>query len=205
MARYIVFEGNDGSGKTQLSKSYAKYINAIWTYEPYGGEDLEACRIMRRSCLHDDIEPIAREFMLLAGRSISLSKIVKPALANGKNVVSDRSFISGMVYAAKEFMPFKEWYNLAFGLNIISVLPEIVIHLVSERNTNNRPDKLAGDRYDGMSAKEYDEINNLFIKAFDFMCGQNTFESIKIIPFQVDFSLSEEQNLQRLVWVLEND
>jgi hypothetical protein len=33
---YWVFEGNEGTGKSTLSKKFAERCNAVWTYEPNG-------------------------------------------------------------------------------------------------------------------------------------------------------------------------
>ena len=101
-ARYIVFEGTDGCGKTTLAKRIHDLLpgEKIFTKEP-GSPHLEVCVKIRELILHgsdQDIDPITYAYLFAADTHEHMEKIVIPALKEGKWVVSDRSVISDFAY-----------------------------------------------------------------------------------------------------------
>lgn len=98
--RYIVFEGTDGAGKTTHSKSLverliAKGYKAVWTREP--GSPLIDLNVRDFVLSDKKIDPRALELLLEADRAEHTAKILQ-LLNEGYWVISDRSFISGLVY-----------------------------------------------------------------------------------------------------------
>ncbi|MEF9920208.1 MAG: dTMP kinase [Erysipelotrichaceae bacterium] len=100
---FITFEGNDGSGKTTISKGvYEKMKKAgypvIYTREPGG---IRIAEQIREVILNpENIEMDARTEALLyaASRRQHLVEKVLPALADGKIVLCDRFVDSSLAY-----------------------------------------------------------------------------------------------------------
>ena len=92
--KFITFEGIDGSGKsTQLrmltSKLRLRGFNVLMTMEP-GGTPLG--RRLREAFLETEetVSPLAELLLFAADRAQHVDFLVKPAIAEGKIVVSDR-------------------------------------------------------------------------------------------------------------------
>ena len=103
-ARYIAFEGIEGAGKSTVSARVADHIRArgdevLAVREP-GGTDVGE-RI--REILLGDGEPptpMAEAVLFAASRAQLIESKVRPALAKGTWVVSDRTAYSSLAYQA---------------------------------------------------------------------------------------------------------
>ncbi|MEL7156213.1 MAG: dTMP kinase [Actinomycetota bacterium] len=95
---YIAFEGGEGSGKSTQARLLAERIEAILTREP-GATDLGA---RLRSLLLDPdgtpVDPRTETLLMAADRAQHMAEVVRPALAAGRHVVSDRSVFSSLAY-----------------------------------------------------------------------------------------------------------
>ena len=92
--KFITFEGIDGSGKsTQLrmlaSDLRVKGLNVLTTMEP-GGTPLG--RRLRESFLEteENVSPLAELLLFAADRAQHIDLLIKPAIEEGKIVISDR-------------------------------------------------------------------------------------------------------------------
>ena len=98
-ARFITFEGIDGSGKsTQVRRLADALPNAILTREPGGSTGAEE---IRRLLVEGEPERWSAETELLlftAARRDHLEKTIRPALERGTTVISDRFADSTRVY-----------------------------------------------------------------------------------------------------------
>lgn len=99
--KYIVIEGGEGAGKDthieRLKNTFGEE-KFVYTREP-GGTRLG--KVLRDILLHEAEGPIslpAEVFLFLADRAEHAERVVKPALAAGKHVVSNRSWISFLAY-----------------------------------------------------------------------------------------------------------
>jgi dTMP kinase len=93
----VTLEGLDGSGKTTAWESLRDEVEAVFTREPtdswYGDAVL-------RSIRDDDADPLAELFLFTADHADHLARVVRPALADGEVVVSDRFSDSRYAYQA---------------------------------------------------------------------------------------------------------
>lgn len=93
---YIAFEGGEGSGKSTAWKALKEiFPEAVFVREPGGtplGEEI------RNTILAKEHTPISNAYLFAAARAELISTIVKPALEQGKLVISDRSYVSSVVY-----------------------------------------------------------------------------------------------------------
>lgn len=98
---FIAFEGGDGSGKTTQVGLLAGRLRAsgyevVMTREP-GGSGLG--RQLRDILLHgDDVPPRAEALLFAADRADHAARVIRPALATGAVVITDRYIDSSVAY-----------------------------------------------------------------------------------------------------------
>ena len=96
--RYIALEGAEGTGKSTHAARLAAHLGAVLTRET-GGTDI-GVRI--RAILHDTslthLSHHAEALLTAADRAQHIDEIVRPALTQGRHVVSDRSVYSTLAY-----------------------------------------------------------------------------------------------------------
>ena len=97
--RLIVFEGGEASGKSTQAALLAERLGAVLTREP-GGTGLGR-RI--RSIVLDPrvgvaVDPRAEALLMAADRAQHVAEVIRPALARGVDVVSDRFTGSTLAY-----------------------------------------------------------------------------------------------------------
>jgi dTMP kinase len=101
-ARFVVLEGGDATGKsTQLERLATRLratgVEVVTTFEP-GATPLGAK--LRALLLHDDgpVDPVAEALLMAADRAEHVAEVLRPALARGAWVVSDRFVPSSLAY-----------------------------------------------------------------------------------------------------------
>ncbi len=94
----VTLEGLDGSGKTTVWEAlHDVYPEATFTREPTESWYGDA---VYRSIADDDADPLAELFLYTADHADHLSRTVRPALAEGDLVISDRYSDSRFAYQA---------------------------------------------------------------------------------------------------------
>ena len=98
---FVTFEGVDGSGKSTQARLLAERLRSegrevVLTREPGG---TAAGERIRKILLHGEaLAPWAEASLFAAARAQLLEEVVKPALARGADVVSDRYLDSSLAY-----------------------------------------------------------------------------------------------------------
>lgn len=96
MARFITFEGVDGSGTTTVSERVAEELGARISCEP---TNMWIGEVTRESFEErTDSEQLTRFYLFMADRIEHCEKIVKPALGKGETIISDRGPDSTRAY-----------------------------------------------------------------------------------------------------------
>ena len=103
--RFITFEGGEGAGKsTQIRLLAERLKNAgttcVITREPGGTATAEAIRKMLLSGLAQQLGVDGEAVLFAAARADHVERVIRPALAAGQWVLSDRFFDSTHVYQA---------------------------------------------------------------------------------------------------------
>ena len=98
---FIVFEGIDGAGKTTQARELAHRLEAmglptLLTREPGGTPLGETVRDWVKS--GQGITPLAELFLISAARTQLVENVIRPSLAAGVTVISDRFFASTIAY-----------------------------------------------------------------------------------------------------------
>jgi len=198
---YWSFEGNEGTGKTTLSKKFAEACNALWTYEPNG--ETEELKYLRSLALTENkkISNYARENILLANRIIHQDNHIKPLVSSNTTVVSDRSFLSGMVYAKLKSFGFEKFMEISLDSNI-KLYPDVIIYCT---NKERKIVKNKGDIYDYADFSTLEKIDFFYEEALSYIEKNIHTKHIRIIRFENDFKKSVEENLKILIKLLKKE
>jgi len=100
---FIAFEGGEGTGKSTQSKMLKKWLEdrgevVVLSREP-GGTDLgQGLRKILLGHETGEISPRAEALLYAADRAHHVFSVIRPALANGEVVISDRYFDSSIAY-----------------------------------------------------------------------------------------------------------
>lgn len=121
--RFITLEGGEGAGKsTQVKRLAAKLaergIEVVQTREPGGTPGAEAIRNLLVTGDPDRWDAMTETLLHYAARRAHVEKTVKPALARGAWVISDRFADSTMAY---------QGYGGAVGQQTIMALHKLVL------------------------------------------------------------------------------
>ncbi len=98
MSRFIVFEGGEGSGKSTQASLLAARLGAVLTHEPGGTEVGRSLRALVLDPQRAAMAPRAEALVMLADRAQHVAEVIRPALARGGDVVSDRFTGSTLAY-----------------------------------------------------------------------------------------------------------
>jgi dTMP kinase len=98
VARLIVIEGGEASGKSTQSARLAARIGAVHTREPGGTAVGGALRSLLLDVSTTDLDGRAEALLMAADRAQHVAEVVRPALAAGRHVVSDRYIGSSLAY-----------------------------------------------------------------------------------------------------------
>lgn len=149
MSKYIALEGGDGSGKTTVADALARRLRergeeVLVVREPGGTPLGEAVRelLLDREALDD----WAEAFLFAAQRSELARRVVAPALAEGKWVISDRSYYSSIAYQGRARGLGEEAVREINEIGLGKVLPDHVFVLDVSPETalprQHRPDRI---------------------------------------------------------------
>lgn len=157
MPVYIAFEGAEACGKSSHARRLAEHLDAVVTRETGGtpiGQRL-------REILHDtsvtELDDHAETLIAAADRAQHLAQVVRPALAEGRHVVSDRSVYSTIAYQGygrglpvDEVRSINDW---AIGdtwpdlVILLTVPPDVTQRRMAKRDLDRF--ELAGDDFHG--------------------------------------------------------
>lgn len=95
---YIAFEGAEGCGKSTQAARLAESTGALLTRETGGTPIGGRIREILHDTTVDNLAARAEALLTAADRAQHIEQVVRPALAAGRNVVSDRSVYSSLAY-----------------------------------------------------------------------------------------------------------
>lgn len=101
--KFVVFEGSDGSGKTTILNNVKKYLDEsnieyILTREPGGTKIGEKIRDILLNNKNKEMDYRTEALLFAAARAQSVEEVLRPALNQGKLVISDRYVLSSIAY-----------------------------------------------------------------------------------------------------------
>jgi dTMP kinase len=101
--KFITFEGGEGAGKSTQAKRLRERLvregfDVLLTREPGGSPRAEAIREVLLSGAAKQYGPMGEALLFYAARDSHLELTIRPALARGRIVISDRFFDSTRAY-----------------------------------------------------------------------------------------------------------
>jgi len=190
---YIVFEGIVGSGKSTQSKKLVEYLRAkypdrevIHTREPGGTPIAEDIRTLAQVKEWDEpMHPVCNAYLYAASRAQSLHALVAPALAAGKIVVADRSFITSLAYQGEaQGLGFEK--VLAINSEAVKdTVPDKVIYMdIPVDISLSRTFDAVGDKWEKMGKEFFEKIVIGYHKASQLEMFAGKWQSVDAIGSQ---------------------
>ena len=99
-ARFIALEGGEAAGKSTQAERLAARIGALRTREPGGTPLGAAIRQLFLDPATGELDPRTEALLMGADRAQHVATVVRPALAAGRHVVTDRYLYSSIAYQA---------------------------------------------------------------------------------------------------------
>lgn len=171
--RFITFEGIDGSGKSTQLRLLAAHLRArgrdvITTREP-GGTELG--RQLREAFLetHEKVAPMAELLAFAADRAQHVEYLIKPALAVGKVVISDRYADATFAYqgAGRGFPADKVNQVIALatgGLKPdLTLFFDIPVEMAITRMSDRAESEAKANRMDAETAEFYHRVRDAYL------------------------------------------
>ena len=154
--KLITLEGIDGSGKSTVARKLQenpeiRAFEPVFTREPTRGT-LTGNAVEK--AIQSDTDQLAELFLFTADHAEHLAKLVKPALENGKSVISDRYSDSRYAYQSitlKKYLgnPLEWIKNLHQGWTIapdltflFDIRPEVSIERCGKRGDQSKFEKI---------------------------------------------------------------
>jgi dTMP kinase len=103
MSLFITFEGGEGGGKSAQARALYRRLSklnipVLLTHEPGGTSFGKRIGRWLKWAQNTDISPLTELMLFNASRAQLVAEVIKPALASGKVVISDRFDDSTTVY-----------------------------------------------------------------------------------------------------------
>ncbi|MEJ7582784.1 MAG: dTMP kinase [Acidimicrobiales bacterium] len=144
--RFLAFEGGEGRGKSTQAARLADTLGALLTREPGGTLVGERIRELVLDPPGNHLSVRAEALLMAAARAQHVARVIEPALARGRDVVTDRFLASSVAYQGHgrgldpdEVMRLSLWATEGLQPDLV-VLLDLPERIASERSG------AAGDR-----------------------------------------------------------
>ncbi|MDQ3772639.1 MAG: dTMP kinase [Actinomycetota bacterium] len=148
---FIVFEGGEGAGKSTQLDAFVQWLEArgddvVTTREP-GGTTIGAhIRKVLLDPACKDMDPHTEALLYAADRAQHVAEVIKPALREGKIVVSDRFIDSSLAYQGlARGLGLEDVYEISKWA-VDDTLPDVVLFLKLDPQTGLRRKTTEPDR-----------------------------------------------------------
>lgn len=179
--KYIVLEGLDGSGKTTHLANAASFLEkqgipVVTTREP--GSPHIALKVRDLVLSHQKLNPAALELLFEADRA-EHTGWVKEQLEQGKWVLSDRSYISGLAYSNACGTPFEKVAPIMeYAIQVypdFGILFDITVETMLERRSGDKK-----TREEAKSREFHEKVRENLL-----WLACHKYQPVKIPPFYI--------------------
>jgi dTMP kinase len=165
--RFITLEGGEGAGKSTQARRLADALAAtgrpvLRTREPGGTPGAERIRDLLLG--HGPWDPVAEAMLHFAARREHLVKTIRPFLAAGGWVVSDRFADSTLAYQGAQGLPRDVWARLA-EVALEGFAPDVtlVLDMPPEAGMARAAARSGADRYERMGLEFHARVRAGFL------------------------------------------
>ena len=165
--RFITLEGGEGAGKSTQARRLAAALAAaglpvLRTREPGGTPGAERIRDLLLG--HGPWEPVAEAMLHFAARREHLAGLIRPFLAAGGWVVSDRFADSTLAYQGVQGLSREVWERLA-ALALEGAAPDLtlVLDVPVETGMERAAARGGADRYERMDPGFHAAVRAAFL------------------------------------------
>ncbi|MEA2485608.1 MAG: dTMP kinase [Actinomycetota bacterium] len=196
----VVFEGGDGAGKSTQMQALVGWLRArgdtvVTTREPGGTSVGERIRDILLDPASDGMDARTEALLYAADRAQHVAEVIKPALDEGKIVVSDRFIDSSLAYQGiarglglEEVLHINDW-------GIQGLVPDIVFLLRLDAGTGlARAAQGERDRIEGAGLDFHKQVSDAYLELATLYPGRFVV---------LDAASSPAELHQRIVAVLE--
>ncbi len=167
MAKFITFEGVDGAGKSTHIAWFAETlrkrgIDVLLTREP-GGTPLG--ELLREILLNQPMHPETEAMLMFAARREHVEQVIKPALARGTWVISDRFSDASFAYQGggrgvpvEKLEQLESWVHADLQPDL-TLLFDIPVEIARQRLSNN----VSLDRFEQEKSDFFVKVRNAYL------------------------------------------
>jgi len=200
MAKFITFEGVDGAGKSTHIAWFAdalrkRGIEVLLTREP-GGTPLG--ELLREILLNQPMHPETEALLMFAARREHVEQVIKPALARGTWVISDRFSDASFAYqgggrgvSVEKLEQLESWVHADLQPNL-TLLFDIPVEIARQRLSNN----VSLDRFEQEKSDFFVKVRNAYLARsqknparFTIIRAEKTQDDIKVILQEIVSSI----------------
>lgn len=170
--QFITFEGGEGAGKSTQAKLLSEAlenagIETLLTREPGGTFGAEAIRDLVLTGTHERWSGMTELLLMYAARLDHVEKLIKPALARGAWVISDRFADSSLAYQgyARGLGPdkVKSLHNVVMnGFNPDMTILFDIDPILAQKRVETRGEDLS--RFDKESIEFHNHLRDAFLE-----------------------------------------
>jgi dTMP kinase len=189
----ITFEGIDYSGKTTQAKKLFNYLKrkgrkVVFLREPGGEKVSESIRQVLLSSRNVGMSPLSELLLYMASRAQLVSKVILPALKQGKIVICDRFYDSSLAYQGygrgldKKMIEYLNRISVSNTKPDLTILIDIPIKIFVQRMRENDKKK---DRIEKEKIDFYRRVREGYLKIaqkekrrFRIIDGSNKIEEV---------------------------
>jgi dTMP kinase len=181
-AKFITFEGADGTGKSTQINLLGKYLESkgiqfVITREPGGTEIGEIIRNWVLYGEHDQLKPQTETLMMMAARAFHVENLIRPALDENIWVIADRYTDATTVYQGYAKGMSIETIHLLNTIATEDLEPDMTFLLdASSKLGKGRIGSRQLDYFEKQSDSFYDQIRRGYVEV-----ASNSPERIKLI------------------------
>jgi len=167
--RFLVLDGPDGAGKStqiaMLTRRLADAVEVVAVRDPGGTAVGDRIRAILLDTAHADMAVACELMLYMASRAQLVSQIVRPALARGACVVSDRYISSTIAYqgaGGTDVNAIRRVADVAVG----GLWPDVtvILDVPAEMGLSRVSRRGAGDRVEQKGLEFHRRVRELFLR-----------------------------------------
>lgn len=184
--KFITIEGLDGSGKTTVVAKIVKYLsyhninNVVTTHDPGGTPISDTLRLLiQHKSLNESVSYFSELLMIYAARSQLLENIIKPSLAQGYWVISDRYDLSSHAYQGGGRKIDKLLLNMLSQKITNNLFPDLIFYLdvLPEIGLSRIKNKRKLDRIEEEPLSFFNNVRDYYQKLASFQSNIITIDA----------------------------